>query len=123
MLALAQSAPAGSPFLGHWLGSMPGGAHMRLLLHVELDPDGQPRAALTSLDQSQTERVADRATIEDGELRLEFAATGASFRFRLDGKDKLAGELVQRGRTFRLNLERTEGPPKARRRRVPQRPA
>lgn len=123
MLAMALSAPASSPFLGYWLGTMQSGAHLRLLLHVELDADGRPRAALTSLDQSPTERVADRTTIEDGELRLEFAATGAVFRLRLDKKDKLAGDLVQRGRTFHLSLERTEGPPKARRRpQVPVKP-
>lgn len=118
-VALTQAAPR-NPFQGYWLGSL---RNMRMLVHVDVDPNGHPRAALTSLDQSWAERVADTTTIENGELCLQFTAMGVSFRGRLDGKNKLIGEFVQRGATSRLVLERTEGPPDVRRRsQVPIKP-
>ncbi len=100
-------APAGS-----WQGSLAVGPGIELPLVVHLTPgdDGDWTATLDSPAQGATGIPVASVTWDDGRLRLEIPAIGATYDGRLDAEGRFDGTFSQGGMNLPLLLERTEDP-------------
>jgi pimeloyl-ACP methyl ester carboxylesterase len=115
-------AAAISKFEGTWQGAIEtGNMRMRLQLHLSHDDQGQPIAALDSLDQAIQGIPASLVTEISNDLKLEITAFGAEYAGTLDTtKNKIAGNWSQNGNLEKLDFQRSDRVLEPRR---PQNPA
>ncbi|TVP60378.1 MAG: alpha/beta fold hydrolase [Gemmatimonadales bacterium] len=101
------AGPAGS-----WQGSLAVGPGIELPLVVHLTPgdEGDWTATLDSPAQGAVGIPVSSVAWDDGLLRLEISAIGATYEGRLDAEGRLEGTFQQGGTSFPLTLERTEDP-------------
>ena len=121
LLAAAQAPPAS--FAGVWEGkiSTPMGS-VRVVFHVEAQPDGSLKATMDSPDQGAAGIPMSRASAEKGALRLECQMIQGSFYGSLDKDGTLAGQWSQGGATLPLVLKRVDKAPGVSRPQEPKAP-
>lgn len=93
--AQAQTNPA---YIGQWGGAIraQGGA-LRLVLDLQVQPDGAPFAVLTSLDQAGAEFPSSEGrSLPDGRIELRFPAIRAQTLLGLDADGQtMSGDWIQ----------------------------
>ncbi len=104
------SAPraADTSLTGSWQGalSLPGGASLRILFHLE-EEGGQLTATMESPDQGSGRIPVSGAAREGDSLRLEVEAIGGAYAGRVEG-ETISGTWRQGGQAFPLNLTRSQ---------------
>ena len=95
----ATAPQATSGVEGNWQGALEVSAFkLRLVLKISKTPDGKLTATVDSLDQSAKDLAVDTITFQDGTLKFEMKALGASYVGTLskDGQE-LTGQFTQGG--------------------------
>jgi pimeloyl-ACP methyl ester carboxylesterase len=95
----ATAPQATSGVEGNWQGALEVSAFkLRLVLKISKTPDGKLTATVDSLDQSAKDLAVDTITFQDGTLKFEMKALGASYVGTLskDGTE-LTGQFTQGG--------------------------
>jgi pimeloyl-ACP methyl ester carboxylesterase len=95
----ATAPQATSGVEGNWQGALEVSAFkLRLVLKISKAPDGKLTATVDSLDQSAKDLAVDTITFQDGTLKFEMKALGASYVGTLskDGTE-LTGQFTQGG--------------------------
>jgi pimeloyl-ACP methyl ester carboxylesterase len=95
----ATAPQATSGVEGNWQGALEVSAFkLRLVLKISKTPDGKLAATVDSLDQSAKDLAVDTITFQDGTLKFEMKALGASYVGTLskDGTE-LTGQFTQGG--------------------------
>ena len=96
----SNGSPQSTPSIeGNWFGALDvGGFKLRLVLKISKSPDGKLKATVDSLDQNAKDLAVDSISFQDGTLKFEMTALGASYVGTLskDGA-QFTGQFTQAG--------------------------
>ena len=105
---------AASPAARDWIGTLkPGGAELRLLLHVK-EADGKLSATIDSIDHGANGIPIDKVTFADNKLTFESSAVSGQYEGKYDAtKRTFSGTWSQNGNDLPLSFEPYVEKPKA----------
>lgn len=109
---------------GHWQGSLRAGpVELRLVLHVQADPQGALTATLDSIDQGARDLPVSDVSLRDGEVTFALPKLGARYAGRMSGDGSaIEGQWQQSALNNGLVFRRLAEAPQLRRPQEPKPP-
>ncbi len=107
LLLLSSSVWAEQPY-GDWLGTLMGS--MRIKVQISKNETGKALVKLTSIDQGNSQIMADSMELAENKMEFSFSGLGASYKASWDqAAQQWRGEWLQSGQTMKLDLSAFKG--------------
>jgi hypothetical protein len=106
-VVIATAVSLAQDITGDWNGTLkPGGAELRLVLHITKNADGSLKATLDSIDQGANAIPVSVVTLKDSKLNLTVEAVRGTYEGKVNATAReIAGTWTQGG-SFELNFHR-----------------
>jgi len=106
-VVIATAVSLAQDITGDWNGTLkPGGAELRLVLHITKNADGSLKATLDSIDQGANAIPVNVVTLKDSKLNLTVEAVRGTYEGKVNATAReIAGTWTQGG-SFELNFHR-----------------
>src|SRR5258708_6266325 len=106
-IVIATAVSFAQDITGDWNGTLkPGGAELRLVLHITKNADGSLKATLDSIDQGADGIPVNAVTLKDSKLNLTVDAVRGTYEGKVNANaSEIAGTWTQGG-SLELNFHR-----------------
>src|SRR5437879_13235546 len=90
---------------GDWNGTLkPGGAELRLVLHITRNADGSLKATLDSIDQGANGIPVNAVTLNDSKLNLKVDAVNGTYDGNVNAEASEIADTWTQGQPLELNF-------------------